>query len=92
MKWWKLISKVLFHQVIYGDTDSVMVKLGVATVNEAMSIGREAAEWVSSHFISPIKLEFEKVLVLSTGFINTANAPSADERLPLFHRSITRIC
>uniref|UniRef100_A0A674N4H3 DNA polymerase n=2 Tax=Takifugu rubripes TaxID=31033 RepID=A0A674N4H3_TAKRU len=48
-------------KVIYGDTDSVMVKLGVATVNEAMSIGREAAEWVSSHFISPIKLEFEKV-------------------------------
>lgn len=84
MKWWKLISKVLFHQVIYGDTDSVMVKLGVATVNEAMSIGREAAEWVSSHFISPIKLEFEKVLVLSTGFINTGNDPSADECLPFF--------
>lgn len=69
-----------------------MVKLGVATVNEAMSIGREAAEWVSSHFISPIKLEFEKVLVLSTGFINTGNSPSADERLPFFLRSITHIC
>ncbi|CAG02717.1 unnamed protein product, partial [Tetraodon nigroviridis] len=48
-------------KVIYGDTDSVMVKLGVATVKEAMSIGKEAAEWVSSHFIMPIKLEFEKV-------------------------------
>lgn len=48
-------------QVIYGDTDSVMVKLGVATVTEAMEIGREAAEWVSSHFTPPIKLEFEKV-------------------------------
>ncbi|KAK7939734.1 hypothetical protein WMY93_003060 [Mugilogobius chulae] len=48
-------------KVIYGDTDSVMVKLGVATVREAMDIGREAAEWVSSHFTQPIKLEFEKV-------------------------------
>lgn len=48
-------------RVIYGDTDSVMVKLGVATVKEAMDIGREAAEWVSSHFTPPIKLEFEKV-------------------------------
>ncbi|KAM4531546.1 DNA polymerase delta catalytic subunit [Odontesthes bonariensis] len=48
-------------KVIYGDTDSVMVKLGVATVKETMDIGREAAEWVSSHFTPPIKLEFEKV-------------------------------
>ncbi|TKS91801.1 DNA polymerase delta catalytic subunit [Collichthys lucidus] len=47
-------------KVIYGDTDSVMVKLGVATVREAMDIGKEAAEWVSSHFTPPIKLEFEK--------------------------------
>lgn len=49
------------RKVIYGDTDSVMVKLGVSTVREAMEIGREAAEWVSSHFTKPIKLEFEKV-------------------------------
>ncbi|XP_028824417.1 DNA polymerase delta catalytic subunit isoform X1 [Denticeps clupeoides] len=48
-------------KVIYGDTDSVMVKLGVATVQDAMALGREAAEWVSSHFVPPIKLEFEKV-------------------------------
>ncbi|MEE6482709.1 hypothetical protein FKM82_013321 [Ascaphus truei] len=48
-------------KVIYGDTDSVMCKLGVKTVSEAMEIGREAAEWVSSHFTPPIKLEFEKV-------------------------------
>ncbi|KAM4014758.1 LOW QUALITY PROTEIN: DNA polymerase delta catalytic subunit [Anomaloglossus baeobatrachus] len=48
-------------KVIYGDTDSVMCKLGVQTVSEAMEIGREAAAWVSSHFTPPIKLEFEKV-------------------------------
>uniref|UniRef100_A0ABM5GSA5 DNA polymerase n=2 Tax=Pogona vitticeps TaxID=103695 RepID=A0ABM5GSA5_9SAUR len=48
-------------KVVYGDTDSVMCRLGVQSVAEAMEIGREAAAWVSSHFIPPIKLEFEKV-------------------------------
>uniref|UniRef100_A0AAR2J5N0 DNA polymerase n=1 Tax=Pygocentrus nattereri TaxID=42514 RepID=A0AAR2J5N0_PYGNA len=48
-------------KVVYGDTDSVMVKLGVDTVQEAMTLGKDAADWVSSHFIPPIKLEFEKV-------------------------------
>ncbi|KAG9509671.1 DNA polymerase delta catalytic subunit, partial [Fragariocoptes setiger] len=48
-------------QVIYGDTDSVMVKFGVQTVAEAMELGREAAAFVTSKFIRPIKLEFEKV-------------------------------
>ncbi|XP_076249179.1 DNA polymerase delta 1, catalytic subunit [Calliopsis andreniformis] len=47
--------------VIYGDTDSVMVKFGVKTIEEAMELGREAAEYVSSKFLKPIKLEFEKV-------------------------------
>ncbi|XP_076179052.1 DNA polymerase delta 1, catalytic subunit isoform X1 [Ptiloglossa arizonensis] len=47
--------------VIYGDTDSVMVKFGVKTIEEAMQLGREAAEYVTSKFLKPIKLEFEKV-------------------------------
>lgn len=47
--------------VIYGDTDSVMVKFGVKTLEEAMRLGQEAAEYVTSKFIKPIKLEFEKV-------------------------------
>merc|ERR1712176_1376003 len=34
-------------QVIYGDTDSVMVKFGVDTVEEAMRLGQEAADMVS---------------------------------------------
>lgn len=55
-------------EVIYGDTDSVMVKLGVPTVRDAMDLGREAAQWVSSHFTPPIKLEFEKVPYFSTSF------------------------
>ncbi|XP_059624479.1 DNA polymerase delta catalytic subunit isoform X2 [Cornus florida] len=48
-------------EVIYGDTDSVMVQFGVSTVDAAMNLGREAAEYISGTFIKPIKLEFEKV-------------------------------
>eukprot|EP00112_Aurelia_sp_Birch-Aquarium-sp1_P015449 Seg3420.2 transcript_id=Seg3420.2/GoldUCD/mRNA.D3Y31 product="DNA polymerase delta catalytic subunit" protein_id=Seg3420.2/GoldUCD/D3Y31 len=48
-------------KVIYGDTDSVMVRFGLETVAESMEIGREAAEYISNHFVKPIKLEFEKV-------------------------------
>lgn len=48
-------------QVIYGDTDSVMVKFGVQTVAEAMPLATKAAEEVSAIFPYPIKLEFEKV-------------------------------
>ena len=52
--------------VIYGDTDSVMVKFGVETVKEAMDLGNEAAAFVTEKFIKPIKLEFEKVICYLT--------------------------
>ncbi|XP_058089815.1 DNA polymerase delta catalytic subunit isoform X2 [Magnolia sinica] len=48
-------------EVVYGDTDSVMVQFGVSTVDAAMSLGREAAQYISGTFTKPIKLEFEKV-------------------------------
>ncbi|GLT25096.1 hypothetical protein SLA2020_002480 [Shorea laevis] len=48
-------------EVIYGDTDSVMVQFGVSDVETAMNLGREAAEYISGTFTKPIKLEFEKV-------------------------------
>lgn len=48
-------------QVIYGDTDSVMVKFGTNDIEQSMELGKEAAAYVSTHFIKPIKLEFEKV-------------------------------
>lgn len=48
-------------EVIYGDTDSVMVKFGPKEMEKAMDLGNEAAKFVSSKFINPIKLEFEKV-------------------------------
>ena len=47
--------------IIYGDTDSLMVKFGNSDVAEAMALGKEAADMISSKFLKPIKLEFEKV-------------------------------
>merc|ERR1712151_738950 len=38
-----------------------MIKFGVDSIAEAMSLGQEAANMVSDTFIKPIKLEFEKV-------------------------------
>ena len=48
-------------EVIYGDTDSVMVRFGTTELEATMKLGEEAASSVSSKFIKPIKLEFEKV-------------------------------
>ena len=48
-------------QVIYGDTDSVMVKFGPKDLTETMRLGQDAASYVSTQFADPIKLEFEKV-------------------------------
>lgn len=47
--------------VIYGDTDSVMINFGVNDVAEAMRLGKLAAERLSAEYLRPIKLEFEKV-------------------------------
>ncbi|KAG8749174.1 DNA-directed DNA polymerase delta [Ceratobasidium sp. 428] len=48
-------------EVIYGDTDSVMVRFGTQDLESTMALGAEAAEYVTTKFIRPIKLEFEKV-------------------------------
>lgn len=48
--------------VVYGDTDSVMVKFGDGlTLERAMQTGSEAAAELSKRFPKPVKLEFEKV-------------------------------
>ncbi|PXF45121.1 DNA polymerase delta catalytic subunit [Gracilariopsis chorda] len=47
--------------VIYGDTDSVMIKFGSSTsLEESMRLGEEAATAISEVFPKPVKLEFEK--------------------------------
>lgn len=47
--------------VVYGDTDSVMVRFGVDNVPESMLLAKFAAAYVTSSFLPPISLEFEKV-------------------------------
>jgi DNA polymerase delta subunit 1 len=48
-------------EVVYGDTDSVMVNFRAGTVAEAMRLGGEAAVAITATFEKPISLEFEKV-------------------------------
>eukprot|EP00960_Hanusia_phi_P064536 765821-Hanusia_phi.AAC.6 len=61
--------------VVYGDTDSVMIKFGVTMddapegeenrerwmIDETMKLALSAADFVNTSFVKPIKLEFEKV-------------------------------
>ena len=48
-------------QVIYGDTDSVMIKFGPADLATCMAMGLEAASKITDAlFKKPMKLEFEK--------------------------------
>lgn len=61
-----------------------MCRFGVSSVAEAMSLGREAANWVSSHFPSPIRLEFEKVRVSPVlGSVETLGVLSISDDLLL---------
>lgn len=47
--------------VIYGDTDSVMIRFGASkSLEECMQLGEQAAEAISAQFPKPVKLEFEK--------------------------------
>ena len=48
-------------EVVYGDTDSVMIKFGPQDLTTVMQMGSEAADLVTAKFVKPIKLEFEKV-------------------------------
>ncbi len=53
-------------EVVYGDTDSVMVHFRVPDNARAMELGQEAAAYVSATFVKPIKLEFEKVATMTS--------------------------
>lgn len=49
-------------EVVYGDTDSVMIKFGCDDVKTSMELGEEAAVAVTEKlFVKPIRLEFEKI-------------------------------
>ncbi|KAI2514140.1 DNA polymerase family B [Fragilaria crotonensis] len=48
-------------QVVYGDTDSVMIKFGPDNVKDTFPLALKAAEECTKIFPKPIDLEFEKV-------------------------------
>lgn len=47
--------------VIYGDTDSVMVDFNESDLGRVFEMSREISAFVSSKFVKPVALEFEKV-------------------------------
>lgn len=57
----KLRSEAAGLQVVYGDTDSVMVRAGTKSMKEAFEIGERLADADNMHTPKPIELEFEKV-------------------------------
>jgi DNA polymerase delta subunit 1 len=48
-------------EIIYGDTDSIMVKFGTDDIEEAMKLGKDISKEVSKIFPSPLHLDFEKI-------------------------------
>lgn len=48
-------------EVVYGDTDSVMVKFPTKSIEESFKLGEEAADMITKTFKHPIELEMEKV-------------------------------
>ena len=53
----EVLKKYKNAEVIYGDTDSVMVNFGIGRdIGAAMELGKQAAEYVSGFFKKPIKL------------------------------------
>lgn len=49
-------------KVVYGDTDSVFVKVFGKSVSEAIILGKQMSQEVSKIWPAPIQLDFEKVL------------------------------
>lgn len=47
-------------EVLYGDTDSVMVYFGTNDPHEAVRLGEEACEYVNQFFPKPVTLEYEQ--------------------------------
>ncbi len=64
------------------------VRVQVSDVKRAMELGKHAADFVSTTFVRPVKLEFEKVRKIqvaarasrSTAQLRTSNRPRAEQR------------
>jgi DNA polymerase delta subunit 1 len=48
-------------RVIYGDTDSVMINFEESDMHRVFKMAKEISEYVTTKFINPVSLEFEKV-------------------------------
>lgn len=49
-------------KIVYGDTDSIMVDLGITDPHECEIMGNRLAEEISALFMKPLKIEFERAL------------------------------
>jgi len=57
----KMIEEGYGHEVVYGDTDSVMIKITDSDLEGAEKIGRDMAEKITKKLPGIIELEFEKI-------------------------------
>ncbi len=56
----KMVEEELGYKVIYGDTDSVFVKVFTQDLDEAEKLGREIGKYVSDRLPGRLVLDFEK--------------------------------
>jgi DNA polymerase zeta len=80
-------AEVMGGQIVYGDTDSLFVRLPGKSVQESFQFGVELVDWVGKNFPWPMKLVHEKVyypccLVTKKRYVGRAfDSPSAQARL-----------
>jgi DNA polymerase elongation subunit (family B) len=55
------VEKVRGGKVIYGDTDSVMVDMGITDPKQCHAIGDQLAKEITALFPPPLNMEFERV-------------------------------
>lgn len=73
-------------EVVYGDTDSVMVKFGVPTVEEAMPLAEKAADEVGRYVIIYLYAQTRHLTTLVFSF----SCVSGDQDLPSPHQAGVR--
>ena len=57
----KIIENQTSYKVIYGDTDSVMIKTDVMDIEKAFEIGDKVAKILNDHFAGKLKVKVENV-------------------------------
>jgi len=57
----KTVEDEFGYEVVYGDTDSVMIKVPTKNLDEAEGIGRDMSEKITKKLPGVMELEFEKI-------------------------------